>query len=83
MPRARARKRTSGATKPATALVQLARVGKAGRDVANGTTASPGGTKSRYTVQSLAIGLQVLEDLVRAGGLVGVTELSENLGVSK
>jgi IclR family KDG regulon transcriptional repressor len=39
--------------------------------------------RSRYTVQSLAIGLQVLEALVRAGGVVGVTELAAQLGVSK
>ena len=39
--------------------------------------------KSRYTVQSLAVGLQVLEALVRAGGVVGVTELAAQLGVSK
>lgn len=85
MVRTRTRKRTTaaGATKPATALVRLARIGKAGREAADGTAAGPGAMKSRYTVQSLAIGLQVLEALVRAGGLVGVTELSEKLGVSK
>jgi DNA-binding IclR family transcriptional regulator len=45
--------------------------------------ARPAAVKSRYTVQSLAIGLHVLETLVRAGGLVGVTELAARLGVSK
>lgn len=73
------RKRTAAgaAAKPVAAL--------AARALPRRTAASgaPETIKSRYTVQSLAVGLQVLEALVRSGGLVGVTELADGLGVSK
>lgn len=69
----RKRPAADGATKRAAALAARASLGRP----------VPGAIKSRYTVQSLAVGLQVLEALVRAGGLVGVTELADALGVSK
>jgi DNA-binding IclR family transcriptional regulator len=40
-------------------------------------------TKSRYTVQSLVMGLRILEALAKNGGLRGVTELARDLGTTK
>jgi len=39
--------------------------------------------KSRYTVQSLVVGLRILETLAKSGGLRGVTELARDLNTSK
>ena len=40
-------------------------------------------TTSRYTVQSLVVGMRVLEALARSGEPRGVTELARDLGTSK
>jgi IclR family transcriptional regulator, KDG regulon repressor len=39
--------------------------------------------KSRYTVQSLVMGLRILEALAKNGGLRGVTELARDLSTTK
>ena len=39
--------------------------------------------KSRYTVQSLVVGLRIIEALAKGGGLRGVTELARDLGTTK
>jgi DNA-binding IclR family transcriptional regulator len=39
--------------------------------------------KSRYTVQSLVVGLRIVEALAKGGGLRGVTELARDLGTTK
>jgi DNA-binding IclR family transcriptional regulator len=39
--------------------------------------------KSRYTVQSLVVGLRIVEALAKSGGLRGVTELARELGTTK
>lgn len=39
--------------------------------------------KSRYTVQSLVVGLRIVEALAKSGGLRGVTELARDLGTTK
>jgi DNA-binding IclR family transcriptional regulator len=42
-----------------------------------------GAARSRYTVQSLVVGMRVLEALAKSGGLKGVTELAQELGTTK
>ncbi len=39
--------------------------------------------KSRYSVQSLVVGLRIVEALAKGGGLKGVTELARDLGPTK
>jgi DNA-binding IclR family transcriptional regulator len=83
----RKRSAAGGAAKATPALAAGASLQRAASLSPTSASARPSGApdaiKSRYTVQSLAVGLQVLEALVRAGGLVGVTELADALGVSK
>ncbi len=50
---------------------------------ANSNPANSNPAKSRYTVQSLVVGLRVLEALAKGGEPRGVTELARALGTTK